>query len=126
MTNDSYQPHSLGEEGERLAAEHLKRLGFRIVATRARNRLGELDIVARDGDAWVFVEVKARNASTYGSAIDAYTSGKIRRFSKAVREYARTNGLLDCPLRCDAVTVDFMPGTKPKIVHMPGAIEIAE
>jgi len=50
----------LGRLGERLAAEHLERLGYRIVMRNHRTRLGEIDLIACDGDRLVFVEVKAR------------------------------------------------------------------
>ncbi len=55
--------HDLGLLGERLAAEHLERLGYAILARRHRTRFGELDIVAADGRTLVFVEVKTRRAA---------------------------------------------------------------
>lgn len=54
--------HTLGTRGEELAAEHLERLGYEILARRHRTRYGELDLIAGEGDLVVFVEVKARRA----------------------------------------------------------------
>ena len=76
--------HDLGQEGERLAAEHLERLGYAILARRHRTRFGELDLVAADGRTIVFVEVKTRRNS--GDPWDALTAGKceqVRRMAAA-------------------------------------------
>jgi putative endonuclease len=53
---------SLGARGEALAAEHFERLGYTVLARNHRTRFGELDLIVRDGDALVFVEVKTRHA----------------------------------------------------------------
>ena len=54
--------HAAGQRGEDLAAEHLERLGFQILARNHRTRFGELDLVAYDGEVLVFVEVKTRRS----------------------------------------------------------------
>jgi putative endonuclease len=56
--------HSLGRRGEQLAAEHLERLGYRVVARNYRTRFGELDLVATDEYVLVFCEVKTRRAGS--------------------------------------------------------------
>ena len=61
MTTD--RRHLLGQAAERLAARHLERLGYAIVARNHRTRFGEIDLVALDGDVLVFVEVKARRGA---------------------------------------------------------------
>jgi putative endonuclease len=62
VTTDLRQ--TLGRVGEDLAAAHLVRLGYRVLARRHRTRFGELDLVAADGDTLVFVEVKTRRAGS--------------------------------------------------------------
>ena len=77
--------HDLGLAGERLAAEHLERLGYDILARRHRTRFGELDLVAADSDTIVFVEVKTRRAGS-GTPWDALTAEKrlqVRRMAAA-------------------------------------------
>jgi putative endonuclease len=56
--------HAAGQRGEDLAAEHLERLGFQILAHNHRTRFGELDVVAYDGEVLVFVEVKTRRSDS--------------------------------------------------------------
>ena len=70
MSNDLR--HRLGRRGEQLAAEHLERLGFAIVARNHRTRFGEIDVIAHDGHTLVICEVKTRRAGP-GSPWDALT-----------------------------------------------------
>jgi putative endonuclease len=98
--------HDLGRLGERLATEHLERLGYRVLARNHRTRYGELDLVVTDGEALVFCEVKTRRLGT-GAPWDALGEAKrvqVRRMARAwlaeVRDRPR------CPvLRFDAVGV---------------------
>ena len=77
--------HDLGLTGERIAAEHLERLGYEILARRHRTRFGELDLIAADRDTIVFVEVKSRRAGS-GAPWDALAPEKrmqVRRMAAA-------------------------------------------
>jgi putative endonuclease len=70
----------LGRVGERLALEHLERLGYRRVTQNHRTRFGELDLIVCDDERLVFVEVKTRRASGHaGSAVEAISPDKRRR-----------------------------------------------
>lgn len=71
--------HHLGREGERLAREHLERLGYRVVAANYRTRFGELDLIVCDETSIVFVEVKARRSGALESSVQAVSPGKQRR-----------------------------------------------
>jgi putative endonuclease len=75
----------LGRLGERLAAEHLERLGYRIVVRNHRTRLGEIDLIACDGDRLVFVEVKARRSGPGRplEKVDWRKQGKVRAMAVA-------------------------------------------
>jgi len=71
--------HHLGRAGERLACEHLERMGYRVVASNYRTRFGELDLIVCD-DTWlVFVEVKARRSGALESSLAAVSPEKQRR-----------------------------------------------
>jgi putative endonuclease len=76
--------HHLGRAGERLAAEHLERLGYAIVARNHRTRYGEIDLVAADADALVFVEVKTRRGrGRPWDALDDRKQRQVRRMGVA-------------------------------------------
>ena len=99
-----------GALGERIAAEHLERRGYRIVARNFRTRNGELDLVAADARALVFCEVKTRVAGgTAGPAgpLDGIGPAKRRRLRALASEWlAATEGRPRCPdVRFDAIGV---------------------
>jgi putative endonuclease len=93
--------HRLGRAGERLAAEHLERRGFRIVARNHRTRFGELDLIAHDGRVLVFAEVKTRRAGS-GSPWDALDADKCRQVRRMARAW-----LAEAPDRPAAATLRF-------------------
>lgn len=110
----------LGRLGERLAAEHLGAAGFAILDRNWRCRLGELDIVARDGDETVFVEVKTRSGSGYGHPFDAIGAAKLTRLRRLAIAWCEA---LEHPagrIRIDAVAV-LVPGDGEVVIeHLRG------
>ena len=101
---------ALGKRGEDLACEELKRLGYAIVDRRFRTRCGELDIAARDGVVLVFVEVKARSGSSYGSPFESVTWQKRQRLSAMAESYLFLKRLSGEACRFDVVSVLEHPG----------------
>jgi putative endonuclease len=97
---------ALGKTGEDLAVEELERKGYAILARRYRTRHGEIDIVARDGDTTVFVEVKVRVTGECGTAAEAVTPAKQRRLASMAVDFLARNRLMDRPCRFDVVAVD--------------------
>jgi putative endonuclease len=81
------QRGALGRQGERLAADFLRGRGHIIVQQNYRKKYGEIDIITRDGDTLVFVEVKTRSSERYGGAAAAVTARKQRQITKAALEY---------------------------------------
>lgn len=108
---------SLGKLGENLACAALKLRGYAIIATRYRTRLGEIDIVARDGDTTVFVEVKSRAGDEFGGAAAAVTAWKQRKVTLMAMDYVARHRLENTPCRFDVVTVDVCDG-KPPIIEI--------
>ena len=98
---------ALGKIGEDLACRELERRGYAVIARRYRRRGGELDIVARDGQTLVFVEVKAREGREYGDGGEAVTPRKQRRITMLALDYVARNGLAGCPCRFDVVSILF-------------------
>jgi len=99
-----------GKTGEDLACRELERRGYAIIARRYRSRLGEIDIVARDGGTLVFVEVKAREGRAFGDAAEAITGMKRRRIAALAVDYMMRHHLSDCRCRFDVVTIHLDSG----------------
>ena len=104
----------LGKHGENLAERELRRLGYAIIARRYRTRYGEIDIVARDGDTIVIVEVKARVTNEFGTAAEAVTRAKQRRLASMATEFRVRKRLTARPCRFDVVAIDG-PAFNPRI-----------
>ena len=97
---------ALGKSGEDLAAEELERRGYAILDRRYRTRHGEIDIVARDAETIVFVEVKVRLTAEFGTAAEAVTPWKQRRLVSMATDYLVRHQLHDRPCRFDVVAID--------------------
>lgn len=115
--------HQLGRLGEQLAAEHLERLGYRILSRNHRTRFGELDLVAADAETIVFCEVKTRRAGS-GTPWDAL--GGRKRSQVRSMGAAWLNEVQDRPrtaeLRFDAVGVVIdARGELVSLDHLEGA-----
>ena len=96
-----------GKTGEDLACRELERRGYAIVARRYRCRLGELDIIARDGETVVFVEVKTRHDRAFGPAAEAVGFVKRRRLARLAMDYVLRHHLTNRPCRFDVVAIHF-------------------
>ena len=92
--------------GEQLACNELEQRGYAIVARRYRTRAGELDIVARDGECLVLVEVKARSDRSFGDPEEAVTLQKQQKLVWMATDYLTRTGLHDVPCRFDVVTIN--------------------
>ncbi len=106
-------PHlELGARGEKLAARHLRRQGYRILLRQFRGKAGEIDIIARDHDTLVFIEVKTRQSEKFGPPQEAVDLKKQRHIARVAWEYVR---LLDNPqvkMRFDIVEVILRAGAR--------------
>jgi putative endonuclease len=119
-------PRDLGAAGELAAARFLRRQGYHIVARRARDDLGELDLVAVDHGVVVFVEVKTRRTERTGHPAEAVGPHKQRRLTRAALAYLRRHRLREYPVRFDVVAVWWPPDARrPLIEHFPHAFEAA-
>jgi putative endonuclease len=94
-----------GARAEALAARFLVSQGLAIVARNFRTRMGEIDIVARDREMLVFVEVRKRRSAAYGGAIASITGAKRMRLMAAANAYLAMIGK-EPPCRFDAVLID--------------------
>ena len=109
--------------GEEKAADFLKSSGYKIIAQNYKNRFGEIDIIAREKDTVVFIEVKARHTDTFGgpeAAVGRFKQGKI---SQAALCYLKENKLLDKKARFDIVAIRYIDQA-PKINLIKNAFEL--
>ncbi|GAB2796000.1 YraN family protein [Halomonas shantousis] len=105
-------PRACGEAVERATADWLQRQhGLELVNRNQHARHGELDLVMRDGQQLVFIEVRHRASTRYGHPLETVTAAKQRRIVLAARFYLQRNGL-SCPCRFDVVGVT---GTPPNL-----------
>lgn len=93
--------------GEEAAASYLAGRGYRLICRNYRCRLGEADIVARDGDTVVFVEVKARRGVSHGLPQEAVDRRKQARLGRVARHFLSVRGIHDAPCRFDVVAVQL-------------------
>lgn len=113
---------ALGRAGEQLAAEHLERRGYAILARNHLTRWGELDLIAFDGRTLVFCEVKTRRSATR-TPLEAITPDKARRVRRMAAAWlAEAPGRPSAPeLRFDAIAVSFDPqGRLRELEHLEG------
>jgi len=94
-----------GKEGEKIAADFLKKNGYRIIDKNFRSPLGEIDIVAREKDAIVFVEVKTRKSSELGYPEQAVGIRKQKKMSQLALWYLQKKKIIDTSARFDVVAI---------------------
>ena len=99
------QNKKLGNLGEEIAVNYLKEQGLKILETNFYCRQGEIDIIAKEKDEIVFVEVKTRTSKTFGNPVDAITSVKKLHIYKTARYYLYKYHLKNVGIRFDVVEV---------------------
>jgi len=114
--------HRLGREAEDAAAEFLRRRGYEILGRNVRTARGEIDLLARDGDTLVFVEVKARRGSGVAGGLEAVDARKQWRLSRLALDFLSRSGLAEVPARFDVVAVD---GRSLACTHVVNAFDCA-
>lgn len=115
---------ALGSLGEDRAEELLRKRGYRILERNYKCPFGEVDIVAQEGGSVVFVEVKTRRGSRFGSPKEAVDRRKIRRLSKVASFYLKEKRLMDMPARFDVVSILLADG-REEIEVIPNAFDLS-
>jgi putative endonuclease len=111
-----------GNLGEDIAVDYLLNKGFEIVKRNFHyGKIGEIDIVAKDKNCMVFVEVKARNSFKYGTGLDAITPSKQRQMVVVAKGYIQINKVQNIDLRFDVISID-MSAKPPQVIHIENAI----
>ena len=111
----------LGSRGETIAAVYLTDAGLSVLDRNWRCRDGELDIVAREGTAIVFCEVKTRRATGFGHPVEAVPAAKQRRLRTLARRWLAAHDEHAPDLRFDVVGVLVRPAGPAVVTHLRGA-----
>ncbi len=115
MFKNTFLKKVLGARGEKQAAKHLIKKGYKIVELNMRTPYGEVDIIASDGDVLVFVEVKLRSDGRFGAGMEAVTRSKQQKLIKSAHYFCNMKNI--APLcRFDVVSIDGR-----EIVHIENA-----
>ena len=116
----------LGKTGEGIAVAHVRKLGYRILARNYRRRFGEIDIIAKDGDTLVFIEVKTRKTQNYGTPFEALTLHKQQQISKVALDYMTQKKVENCNIRFDVVAVLMDKEGRQTVEVLPNAFDAVE
>lgn len=117
---------AMGQRCEEIAADYLRGQGYRIIERNVRMRFGEIDAVARDGDALCFVEVRARSSTRFGLPEESVTPLKRRRLVRLAQGYLQRLRGHAGPIRFDVLSILLGPDGAPFRTHLiKGAFEAA-
>ena len=109
---------NLGNRGEELAATFLKQKGFQIISRNYRQKTGEVDIIAKDGNTLVFIEVKTRSSLLFGQPFEAVTERKQTQLNRIALDYMTRNKITNQAARFDVVSILIEKNKKPEIEHL--------
>ena len=113
----------LGKHGEDIAADYLKRSGYSIITRNYRRRFGEIDIVASKDSTLVFVEVKTRRSTAFGSCFEAVDARKQRQLTKIAQDYLSRHSLFHVNARFDVVAVHLAEDGSSQVEIITNAFE---
>jgi putative endonuclease len=110
----------VGKWGEETAAEHLKQKGCEIIGLNVRTPYGEIDIVAKQGDTTLFIEVKTRTSNKMGLPEESITARKREHMVAYAGHYAAEHEIDHWQI--DVISIEGKPGSAPKVTYFENAI----
>ncbi len=113
----------LGQRGERVARRFLTSQGYIIEEANVRFPVGEIDLIAREGETLCFVEVRSTASGAWGGPLGSIGERKRRRLIRAARWYLQRLRLLPPETRFDVVAIDWLPDGTPNVELVRGAFE---
>lgn len=114
----------LGKLGEELALKKIKSLGYKSITRNYRCPLGEVDVIAKDGDCLVFIEIKTRRGRSLDYAKEAIDKRKRRQLSKVALAYMKSMNCSDVESRFDVVAISLNEG-REQIEVIKNAFDLA-
>ncbi len=119
----TFQRMELGRRGEDLAVEYLQKDGYQIIERNFKNKLGEIDVIAKDKDTLCFVEVKTRRTANFGSPFEAVTQRKQHKLIRVAQSYLQYKKLHNPKMRFDCIAVFVEEEGDEQIEIIKGAFE---
>jgi len=116
--------HQLGKDSEQLAVDYLKKLGYTIIQRNYRIQGGEIDIIAKEKNTIVFIEVKSRSNTRYGHAIQSLTRQQQKRLSKTALTYLYQHKMHNQSARFDMIAIQKNQYMKTDIRLIRNAFEV--
>ncbi len=113
------QKNIYGKRSEIIATDYLKKKGYKILETNYKNNVGEIDIIAKDKDYIVFVEVKARMSQAFGHPFEAIDNKKQQKIHSVASLYMVTKNKYGTKCRFDAISILGLEN--PEITHIVDA-----
>ena len=113
------QSNTYGKWSEIIASDYLKKKGYKILETSYKNKVGEIDVIAKDGDYIVFVEVKARLSQKFGHPFDAIDERKQQKIHAVASLYMVKHCKYGTNCRFDAISILGLEN--PEITHIVDA-----
>jgi len=113
--------YGLGKSGEEAACIYLKRKKYKILKTGYRFHRSEIDIIATDKKNLVFIEVKTRMDTRYGSPEESVNPAKQKKLKKIAEVFLTVNNIEDIPCRFDVISISGNPETGYSLVHFKDA-----
>lgn len=110
---------NIGEKGEKMALDFVTKLGYEIVACNWTHGHKEIDIIAKEKNIYIFIEVKTRTNTLLGYPEESISKGKIRSVTDAAREFLYDKQFLD--IRFDVISILLFPDKEAEILHIKDA-----
>ena len=109
LKNEKVTAVSIGALGEEAAVKAIKKQGYKIIERNYRTKLGEIDIIAKEGEYTCFIEVRLRKNNDFGSPADTIDIRKQQKLIRTAKYYAVAKKIYDTPMRFDAVLINADP-----------------
>ncbi|MGW8568399.1 YraN family protein [Isoptericola sp. NPDC055881] len=114
---------AVGQYGERVAARHVEAQGLQVLERSWRGTRGELDLVARDGDVLVAIEVKTRRGTAFGHPAEAVSPAKLARVRRLTGQWLAEHRHVRCrEVRVDVVAVVLPKSGAAQVEHLVGVL----
>ena len=114
-----------GQWGEQVATTFLQEKGYTLITRNWRCKAGEIDIIMRDKDVLVFVEVRLRRKTMFGSGDETVAWQKQQKLIRTAQWYMQSTNTFDMPVRFDVVAIQYASPEKYTINHIPHAFDVS-